>query len=145
MAEPVPQSRAGVWMLLGGLVGFATLVVFLLYHFVLGPGLMKNASRKRQAQAQSEILVLQAALERWSSQHEGKFPSSLEALVQPDAQGSTLLGDAFVVPKDPWGNEYSYAPPTPGSLRPTLLSLGHDGQPGGEDDDSDVDVRGALP
>jgi len=143
-ATPAP-SRKGVFVLLGALVAFATFVVFALYHFVLGPGLMKNATLRKRADAQTQILVLHTALEGWSSHNQGRYPDSLEALVQPDAQGHTLLGDALVLPKDPWGHDYVYAVPQPGELRPMLRSLGHDGLPGGEGEDADVEREGLVP
>jgi len=109
-----PQ-RSAVWILLGGLVGFAALVLWSLYHFVLGPGLMSNVVRQRQAA------------------HLGEYPRSLEAL------GGTAAREP-----DPWGHPWSYAPPGRGELRPTLRSLGRDGLPGGTGEDADVDREGVL-
>lgn len=41
------------------------------------------------------------------------------------------------IPKDPWGNEYLYLNPgTNGEI--DIYTLGRDGQPGGEDIDSDI-------
>lgn len=139
------EPRTAVWLLLGGLALFAAFVVYVLYTFVLGPGLMKNASLRKRAEAQSEILVLHTALEGWSARNQGNYPASLEALVQPDAQGHTLLGDALELPKDPWGHAYVYARPTPGQLRPMLRSLGRDGLPGGTGEDADIEREGLVP
>ena len=144
-APAVSGPRSGPFLLLGGFVGFAAIVVWSLYHFVLGPGLMSNVVRKHRAAAQSEILELHKALEAWSSLHQGHYPDSLEVLVRPDAQGHTLLGDARTLPKDPWGRPFVYAAPGAGELRPKLLTLGRDGAPGGEDEDADVDREGTLP
>ncbi|HKC50807.1 MAG TPA: type II secretion system protein GspG [Myxococcota bacterium] len=127
-----PQ-RSAVWILLGGLVGFAALVLWSLYHFVLGPGLMSNVVRQRQAAAQTQILELSKALEAWSASHLGEYPRSLEAL------GGTAAREP-----DPWGHPWSYAPPGRGELRPTLRSLGRDGLPGGTGEDADVDREGVL-
>jgi general secretion pathway protein G len=142
LPAPQAQPRTGVWLLLGGLVGFTALVLYVLYTSVLGPGLMKNATARRRAEAQTQILALHAALEGWSARHQGNYPSSLAALVQPDTQGHTLLHDALDLPKDPWGRDYLYAPPARGELRPSVRSLGRDGEPGGAGDDADVDREG---
>ncbi len=43
------------------------------------------------------------------------------------------------MPLDPWRRPYIYV--SPGEVNPTsydLLTLGRDGQPGGEDEDADV-------
>ena len=143
--DPSPSrtgSRRTLGILLGGLALFAALVVWMLYHFVLGPGLMGNVVKQRRAEAHSEILHLAAALEAYSARNLGKYPPSLAALVAPDAQGHTLLGDRLELPRDPWGHEYHYAAPTPGELRPTLVSYGRDGLPDGIGEDADVDREG---
>ena len=147
--ETIPAPRApahsGPWILLGALLTFTVLIVWMLYHFVVGPGLMGNVVKQRRAAAQTQILDLHIALEAWSSRNLGNYPKSLQALVQPDAQGHTLLRDALEVPKDPWGHEFLYAQPTPGQLRPTLRSLGRDGLPGGSGEDADLDREGLVP
>jgi len=131
MQESPP--RTGVWILLGGLAGFAALVVGSLYHFVLGPGLMDNVVRQRQAAAQTQILDLSKALEGWSAVHQGSYPPSLEAL---QAGASP--------PIDPWGRPLEYAPPARGELRPELRSLGRDGLVGGTGEDADIDREGVV-
>jgi general secretion pathway protein G len=124
------EIRTGPWILLGALVAFAALIVWALYHFVIGPGLMSNVVRQRQAAAQTQILEISKELEGWSATHRGEYPPSLEA-----------LGGAAREP-DPWGNPWKYAPPGPGELRPTLRSLGRDGLPGGIGEDADIDREG---
>jgi hypothetical protein len=39
-----------------------------------------------------------------------------------------------VVPKDPWGAEYRYDPPSPAHPEPRVWSLGEDGLPATSDD-----------
>ena len=142
--NPVAERKTGVWILLGGLLAFTVFVLWMLYHFVLGPGLMTNVVRQRQAQAHTQILALHTALEGWSARNQGRYPPSLDAVVMPDEQGRTLLGGALALPKDPWGHEYVYARPTPGQQRPSLCSLGRDGKPGGAGEDADIDREGVA-
>jgi len=130
-----PGHKNAVWLLFGGLLGFAAIVVWSLYHFVLGPGLMSNVVRQRQAAAQTQILDLSRALEAWSANHQGAYPNTLAA----------LLGELRELPKDPWGREFVYAPPARGELRPRLATLGRDGLAGGTGEDADVDREGVAP
>ena len=125
------EIRTGPWILLGALVAFATLIVWALYHFVIGPGLMSNVVRQRQAAAQTQILDISKELEAWSANHRGEYPPTLEA-----------LGGVAARAPDPWGNPWVYAPPGPGELRPALRSLGRDGLPGGTGEDADIDREG---
>lgn len=141
LPPPSAQPLTGPWILLGALVTLLVLIFWMLFHFVVGPGLMSNVVRQRRAAAQTEILELHKALEAWSSRHLGNYPPALSALIEPDAAGHTLLG-VLELPKDPWGHEFFYAPPTPGQLRPTVRSLGRDGRPGGAGEDADIDREG---
>ena len=43
------------------------------------------------------------------------------------------------IPKDPWGHDFIYHfPGEHGNDEPDILSLGRDGQPGGEGYDADI-------
>lgn len=130
-----PATRRSLWIFFGCVALFAAAMVGLLYRFVVGPGLMGNVVRQRQAQAQTQILELHKELEAWSSRHQGSYPASL----------AELLGGARELPRDPWGREFVYAPPAPGELRPRLRTLGRDGLPGGADEDADLDREGLVP
>lgn len=138
-------TKTGPWILLGALIAFTALVLWVLYHFVLGPGLMSNVVRRRQATAQTQILELQRELEGWSARNTGRYPVALVELLRPDAHGQPGLGGALELPKDPWSHEYTYAPPRPGQLRPDVRSLGRDGLPGGAGEDADIDREGLVP
>lgn len=70
----------------------------------------------------------------------GKYPDTLEPLVQPDANGYRYLNSSKI-PKDPWNNEYGYEPPVPGNPEPRIFTYGRDGTMGGEGDDADIDNR----
>jgi len=131
----VSEIRSGPWILLGALVGLAALIVWALYHFVVGPGLMSNVVRQRQATAHTQILEISKELEGWSASHLGQYPASLAA----------LFGAGRELPKDPWGREFAYAAPGRGELRPMLRSLGRDGLPGGIGEDADIDREGVPP
>jgi general secretion pathway protein G len=136
----------------GGRAGF-TLIEILVVIAVLAmlaalvaPNVFQHVGTARDATARSQIELLGAALDAYRLDN-GRYPSTdqgLEALqsapnVEPfptNWRGPYLRK---AVPADPWGNPYIYI--SPGEINPRgydLLSLGADGQPGGEGDDADV-------
>jgi hypothetical protein len=88
-----------------------------------------------KARARADTVRISRALDDYALRNAGKYPESLEALVTPDQSGATYLGET-VLPKDPWGNDYVYEPPTPESKspEPRVVSWGPDGHAGSEDD-----------
>ncbi len=74
----------------------------------------------------------------------GRYPTTQEGLaalvVAPS--GSSGWGGPYLddeeVPRDPWNNAYVYQAPGPGGRAYRLMSLGADGQPGGEGEDADI-------
>ena len=113
---------------------------------LVAPNVFQHVGTARDATARSQIELLGAALDAYRLDN-GRYPSTdqgLEALrVQPATQplpsnwrGPYLRRD---VPLDPWGSPYIYL--SPGAVNPNgydLLSLGADGEPGGEGEDADV-------
>jgi len=90
-----------------------------------------------QAKAMVGVLEIKTALEQYAADHGGKFPESLESLVQPGVGARwSLRGEAL---RDPWGREYLYEPPSDSHAEPRVYSLGRDGLPGGKGDDADID------
>lgn len=136
----------------GGRAGF-TLIEILVVIAVLAmlaalvaPNVFQHVGTARDATARSQIELLGAALDAYRLDN-GRYPTTdqgLEALqsapnVEPfptNWRGPYLRK---AVPSDPWGNPYIYI--SPGEINPRgydLLSLGADGQPGGEGDDADL-------
>jgi general secretion pathway protein G len=73
----------------------------------------------------------------------GRYPDSLERLVEKDENGLSYL-DRDNVPLDPWGNEYQYEPPGSGSASFRVFTLGADGTQGGDGKDRDfsnIDIK----
>lgn len=110
--------------------------VFALVVFVvpnLFPGLFQS---KGSEKSNADIVSLDAAAKEFATNNAGKWPSSLDLLVVPDANGKSYLG-VRTLPKDPWGRAYRYDP------RPRIYSLGRDGVVGGTGEDADFDNRDA--
>ncbi|MBM3975925.1 MAG: prepilin-type N-terminal cleavage/methylation domain-containing protein [Planctomycetes bacterium] len=120
----------------------AELMVVIVIVALLATLVIQNAPRflssGNKTRLKSDINAIEQAITVYYMESGGRYPDSLEALVQPDANGDTYL-NADKVPTDPWKNEYIYEPPSGGQKKPIIRSLGRDGSPGGEGDDLDVD------
>jgi general secretion pathway protein G len=71
----------------------------------------------------------------------GRYPTAeegLEALVKKPPAAAAWAGPYLKgsVPVDPWSHPYLYKPGPGGSIE--IMSLGADGQPGGEGENSDI-------
>ncbi len=113
---------------------------------LVAPNVFQHVGTAKDATARSQIELLGAALDAYRLDN-GRYPTTdqgLDALqVQPTAvpvpgnwRGPYLRK---AVPVDPWGFPFIYL--SPGEVNPRgydLMSLGADGEPGGEGDDADV-------
>ena len=113
---------------------------------LVAPNVFSHVGTAKDATARSQIELLGAALDAYRLDN-GRYPSTdqgLEALqVQPstDPLPSNWRGPYLrkAVPLDPWGFPFIYL--SPGEVNPRgydLLSLGADGEPGGEGEDADI-------
>lgn len=117
------------------------MVIIGLLASLVGPSLFKKVGGAKQKTARSQIELLGTALDSYRLDM-GDYPTTeqgLEALrEQPEGvdnwNGPYLRKD---VPKDPWSRPYVYKSPGDHGEY-DLSSLGKDGQPGGEDEDEDV-------
>ncbi len=123
-----------VIIILGILVGY------------VGVRIMGKPEEARRTKARVQMETLETALKLYKLDN-AIYPSTeqgLQALVEPPAVG--VLPKAWreggylekaKVPKDPWGNDYVYlSPGIHGDF--DLISYGRDGEPGGEDEDADI-------
>ena len=80
------------------------------------------------------IRRVEDALMVYSSKHKGKYPSSSDGI----AAVKNLLTNEEV-PQDAWGRDFIYVSPgTHGSHPYEIISLGKDGQEGGEGANADI-------
>lgn len=107
------------------------------------PRVIGRTSDAKRAKAATDIATLSGLLNTFRLDTD-RFPTSeegLEALrVQPaDVQNWKGPYTTKPLPTDPWGNEYLYEwPGAAGDDSFILMSLGADGQVGGEGDASDI-------
>jgi general secretion pathway protein G len=134
MRAPHRAARAGftlaelmVVIVIIGLL--ATLVV---------PNVVGKLARANVTKAKADIVAISKAVQDYAIDNNGRYPDSIEVLVQENDMGESYLQQT-TVPKDPWGNPYMYEPPPSGTRKFRVVSYGKDGTPGGDGDDADID------
>jgi general secretion pathway protein G len=100
------------------------------------PNVVRRLFAATRAKAEADIATIAQSIEQYAVENLGRYPESLDALVQPDEQGHTYL-NRETVPTDPWGQPYIYEPPS-GGRKLNIISYGKDTAPGGEGDDADI-------
>jgi general secretion pathway protein G len=134
IAIPSRQAQAGfslieiiiVVVLIGGIVAFAA-------TRILGGG-----DRAKVNLAKAQVQTLAEKVQQYEMDT-GTLPGSLDALVANPGNATGWLGP-YAKPaelKDPWSHPYEYRVPGDGQAF-DLISLGKDGQAGGESVDGDV-------
>jgi general secretion pathway protein G len=130
-----------------------TLIELMVVIVILGilagliiPRIMGRPEEARRMKARVQMESVETALRLYKLDN-GIYPSTeqgLQALVEAPAVGELPRAwrkggylEKGKVPKDPWGHEYVYLSP---GLHDDfdLVSYGADGQPGGEDQNKDV-------
>lgn len=137
-AKGEPKKKYLFWVLVGSAGCFVLFVLAGIASTLLVPVVVRKLGAARAVAAQHEMSRLRTALDAYALNHDGRYPETLEALVQPDAQGHTALFDERILPLDPWKHEFSYEPPSTPHGKPTLRSFGKDGRPGGTGEDADI-------
>ena len=116
--------------------------IIALFAALVGPKLFGNVDKAKRTAAIQQINTFMTALGNYKLDT-GVFPGTdqgLEALrVKPENipnwAGPYLTKD---IPMDPWGRPYLYKYPGEHGDEPDIISLGADGQPGGEGNNADV-------
>jgi general secretion pathway protein G len=115
------------------------IVILVMLAGIATPLYMKNIKKSRIGTAQTQIRLLEDALQSYKLDV-GHYPSSLDCLMENVDQEEKWEGPYMKkVPKDPWGYEYQYLPDgdhNQGEF--DLCSFGADGQEGGEDENADL-------
>ena len=127
-----------VWIALGGGALFLLLLVFCFAAIFVVPNVLQKYAVASRGKARADLIQIENALKEYSLANGGKYPDTLEALVTPDMNGYTYI-KGTKIPRDPWGNDYLYDPPSSEGGLPIVYTFGKDGQRGGEGDDADID------
>ena len=114
------------------------LVILALIGGLVLPGIIGKAEGAKAKAAASQVSRLAMAVESYYLDT-GTTPDSLEQLVNESGDAKGWNGP-YVKPsalKDPWGRDYDYQyPGEHGEF--DIVSLGADGQPGGEGKNADI-------
>jgi general secretion pathway protein G len=132
------QSQRGVTLI----EMLVVVVIMGLFVGIVGVNLFRHADDAKRTAAKSQIDSFMTALGSYKLDT-GNFPTTdqgLQALrAKPD--GVDQWGGPYMpkdVPMDPWGHPYLYKYPGDHGDEPDLISLGADGQAGGEGNSADI-------
>ena len=122
-----------------------TLIEIMVVVIVIGiiaalivPNLFDRAGKAQRSVAKQQVATLENAVQMFQQDY-GRFPESLQELAEPPAEGENPT-PPMVKTKDlldPWDNPFVYRYPG-NNWTFDLLSLGADGQEGGEGDNADI-------
>lgn len=106
---------------------------------MVAPNIIGEAGSARVKTAKAEISTIVSALDMYKLDN-FTYPKSeegIEALVKKPASAKNWRKGGYLkkMPVDPWGNEYLYYSENGGV---EVLSLGGDGEEGGEDEATDI-------
>jgi general secretion pathway protein G len=121
------------------------MVIIGLLAAYVGPRYFAQLSKSERQTAKAQIESLGKALDAYRLDT-GRYPSTelgLNALVVKPNTDTKWNGPYLQkqVPPDPWGNPYVYRAPGQDGAEFDLISVGKDGQAGGEGDAADVSYR----
>ena len=120
-----------------------TLIELLIVMVILGllaslvaPTMFSKVDSSKVNTAVAQMQMLATSLDAFRLDV-GKYPDNLEELLRSDKRGWDGPYLPRELPLDPWGSPYIYRFPGQDSVY-DLLSLGADGQEGGEENNADI-------
>ena len=113
-----------------------------LFVALVGPKLFKAVDTAKITKAKADIEGLMGALGTYKIDN-GNFPTTEQGLaaLRTKPADAAQWGGPYTdkeIPKDPWGHDYVYKFPGDHGDMPDIISLGADGQPGGEGNNADI-------
>jgi general secretion pathway protein G len=117
-------------------------VIIGLFVSMVGLNMFNQADKAKVTKAKADIATFMNALGLYKLEV-GTYPSTEQGLqaLRVKPEGAAQWGGPYIqkdVPLDPWGHPYLYKYPGDHGEDPDILSLGADGQPGGEDKNADI-------
>lgn len=135
------QPEAGVTLI----EMMVVLVIIAIVAAIVVPNVIGRPDEARATVARTDIRAIGSALELYRLDNR-TYPTTtqgLAALVErplapPEPTNWADGGYLGALPQDPWGHNYIYASPGAGGAGYDLVTLGADGQVGGEGVDADI-------
>jgi len=132
------RRRAGVTLI----EMLVVVTIIALFAALVAPNMFKQADKAKVTQARVQMRNFAGALGQYKLDV-GVFPSSEQGLqaLRAAPSGVTNWQGPYLqqeIPTDPWGHGYVYKFPGEHGDEPDIVSLGADGQPGGEGINADV-------
>lgn len=121
------------------------IVIIGLLAAYVGPKYFSQLGKSEVTVAKAQIEAFDKALDTYRLDV-GRYPSTeegLAALLAAPATAGTKWNGPYlkkVVPADPWGRPYQYKAPG-AKAEYDIISLGKDGQPGGEGENADIGAQ----
>ncbi|MEI8298990.1 MAG: type II secretion system major pseudopilin GspG [Pseudomonadota bacterium] len=122
-------------------------VILAILGTLVAPQILGRIDEARVTKARNDLRLYESALDLYRMDN-FRYPTTdqgLEALVTKpnDPSLKNWRQDGYVkqLVKDPWGHDYVYLAPGSNATPYDLLSLGADGQPGGQGIDADLSAR----
>jgi general secretion pathway protein G len=113
------------------------IVIIGLLAGVVVPNVIQKLFTAKDTIAKSEISTIVNSITEYMMAN-GSYPDSLDQLLD-DGRGESYFNPP-VIPKDPWGIEYMYDPPSnPGEADFRVYTYSNDKMPGGEGKNADID------
>ena len=138
MQDKKRSSRAGITLI----EMLVVVTIIALFAALVAPRMMGQADKARRTAARAQINSFMTALGSYKLDT-GAFPSTEQGLqaLRVKPEGSNQWAGPYLpqdIPMDPWGHPYLYKYPGIHGDEPDLVSLGADGQDGGEGNNADI-------
>jgi len=116
--------------------------IIALFAALVAPRMLRKTDTARVTAARAQINAFMTALGAYKLDT-AVYPTNeegLQALRTPPPNVNRWQGPYLPqeIPSDPWGRPYVYRYPSEAGDEPEIISYGADGQPGGEDVNTDI-------
>jgi general secretion pathway protein G len=116
--------------------------IIALFAALVAPRMMGQADRAKRTQARAQIESFMTALGAFKLDT-GTYPSTDQGLnaLRVKPENATQWAGPYLpkdIPEDPWAHAYLYKFPGDHGDEPDIISLGADGQPGGDGNNADI-------